>query len=403
MLKASDSSMYTYEEIREALAHIPKPCAYLHVESLERNIESILQMSGDKHIRIASKSIRSVKVLRMIMRYSDRFQGIMCFTADEAIYLYENGFDDLLIAYPTWNETQLRKISQYVKNGATITVTIDCSEHLQRLEQIAKLENGTFLVAIDIDLSSKFPGLHFGVHRSPIQTVSDVIELIGQINHSSYVKLDGLIGYEAQIAGVTDNDPQNRLRNYIVRILKKRSLKEIREKRTTIMKALQNPGISIRFFNGGGTGSVQTTKEEDVITEITVGSGFYNSHLFDKYSSFRLAPAVGFAIEITRIPKEHIYTCLGGGYVASGVAGKDKLPEIHLPVGAKLTKNEGAGEVQTPVIYHGRIPLKIGDPIILRHSKAGELCERFHFIHLIKDGKIIDKVTTYRGDGKCFL
>lgn len=395
--------MYSYEEIQDALVNVPKPCAYLHVESLENNIKSILQMSGDKKIRIASKSIRSVAVLKMIMEYSERFQGVMCFTADEALYLHEQDFDDLFIAYPIWDETQLRKICQLVKNGAIITVTIDSTEHLQHLERIAKDENGSFLVAIDIDLSTQFPGLHFGVYRSPLRTVTDVMALIKQINQSSYVKLDGLIGYEAQIAGVVDKAPKQQMKNNLVHLLKRRSIKEIKQKRSAIMKALQNEGVFVRFFNGGGTGSMLTTQEEEAVTELTVGSGFYNSHLFDKYTSFQLAPAVGFAIEITRKPKENIYTCLGGGYVASGAAGKDKLPEIYLPKGAKLTVNEGAGEVQTPVIYKGPIPLQLGDPIILRHSKAGELCERFHYLHIIKGNRVIDQYTTYRGDGKCFL
>src|SRR5699024_1731372 len=135
---------------------------------------------------------------------------------------------------------------------------------------------------------------------------------------------------------------------------------------------------------------------EDAVTEITVGSGFFSPHLFDYYNNFKYGPAVGFAIEITRIPTPNIYTCHGAGYVASGAAGKDRLPVVHLPKGAKLTTNEGAGEVQTPVQYKGDIDLKHGDPIFMRHSKAGELCERFPELYLIENGKIIGTEKTYR-------
>ena len=74
-----------------------------------------------------------------------------------------------------------------------------------------------------------------------------------------------------------------------------------------------------------------------------------------------------------------------------------------LPKGAKLIKNEGAGEVQTPIVYKGNEKLKIGDPVFFRHSKAGELCERFNFLNLIRDNKIEHSVPTYRGEGECFL
>src|SRR5690625_6359404 len=105
----------------------------------------------------------------------------MCFTADEAIYLQEQGFDDLLIAYPVWNATQLRKISLLVKNNQTITVMIDSIEHIDRLEQIAKETKGTFLVCMDIDLSSDFSGLHFGVHRSPIKTLEHALAIVNRV------------------------------------------------------------------------------------------------------------------------------------------------------------------------------------------------------------------------------
>jgi D-serine deaminase-like pyridoxal phosphate-dependent protein len=47
--------------------------------------------------------------------------------------------------------------------------------------------------------------------------------------------------------------------------------------------------------------------------------------------------------------------------------------------------------------------LQIGDPIFMRHAKAGELCERFEQLYLVADGKIINTVPTYRGEHQCFL
>lgn len=366
-------------------------------------MRAILQMSGDKNIRIASKSIRSIGILNMIKEYSDRFQGIMCFTATEAIYLYEQGFDDLLVAYPTWDEKQLRTVCRLVKTGATITLMVDSMAHVKRLKSIAKEEEGMFLIAIDVDVSTKFPGVYFGVYRSPLRSVKKVIHLAKQIKEIPQVKLDGVMGYEAQIAGVVDQAPNQKVKNNVVRYLKKRSRKQIARKRTTLMKALHKLGISLRFVNGGGTGSLKSTHRERYVTEVTVGSGFYYPHLFDQYVDLDLEPAAFFATEITRLPRSDMYTCTGGGYVASGASNVDKLPIIHLPKGATLTENEAVGEVQTPVYYKGPINLTYGDPIIFRHSKAGELCERFQYLYLIKDNQIIDKKNTYRGDGKCFL
>jgi len=256
---------------------------------------------------------------------------------------------------------------------------------------------------MDIDMSSEYPGLHFGVHRSSINTREKARKVLTVIQESPFVRLVGVMGYEAQIAGVGDNVPGAFVMNNIIKQLKKKSTVEIAKRRAGIVELIREKGIALEFVNGGGTGSLEITIQEDAVTEVTVGSAFYASGLFDHYSNFKHQPSAAYAIEIARKPKKDIYTCSGGGYTASGSAGKDKAPTPYLPKGCKLTANEGAGEVQTPVIYKGEVELKLGDPIFMRHSKAGELCERFNKLLLVSKGKIVDTVPTYRGQGQCFL
>jgi D-serine deaminase-like pyridoxal phosphate-dependent protein len=247
------------------------------------------------------------------------------------------------------------------------------------------------------------PGLHFGVLRSSIQTVEKAVSLLNIIQQNKFVQLDGLMGYEAQIAGLNDTVPGKFFMNAIISMLKRYSLKEIQQRRKVIVEALQRQGAVLRFINGGGTGSLEHTSKEELVTEVTAGSGFYCPGLFDYFSNFQHYPATGFAVEIIRKPKENIFTCAGGGYIASGKMGNDKLPKPFLPSGFSLIVNEGAGEVQTPIQYKGDENLQIGDPVFLRHAKAGELCERFDHLYLISNGKVVEKVNTYRGAQQCFL
>jgi D-serine deaminase-like pyridoxal phosphate-dependent protein len=79
------------------------------------------------------------------------------------------------------------------------------------------------------------------------------------------------------------------------------------------------------------------------------------------------------------------------------------VPQPHLPHGLRLDRQEGAGEVQTPLIGAGADRLAIGDRVYMRHAKAGELCERFASLHLLQGEELVDEVATYRGEGKCFL
>ena len=96
-------------------------------------------------------------------------------------------------------------------------------------------------------------------------------------------------------------------------------------------------------------------------------------------------------------------TALGGGYLATGAATRARLPAPYLPAGLRLDRQEGAGEVQTPLIGAAADRLRIGDRVWLRHAKAGELCERFSELHLIKNNAVVATVPTYRGEGRTFL
>ena len=139
------------------------------------------------------------------------------------------------------------------------------------------------------------------------------------------------------------------------------------------------------------------------MTELTAGSGFYAPTLFDSYRSLDLEPAAMFCLPVVRRPVGGVATLLGGGYVASGPASPANLPQPYLPGGLRFDRQEGAGEVQTPVAGAAAYKLRVGDRVYLRHAKAGELCERFDSLYLLAGNAIVDHVPTYRGEGQTFL
>jgi D-serine deaminase-like pyridoxal phosphate-dependent protein len=178
--------------------------------------------------------------------------------------------------------------------------------------------------------------------------------------------------------------------------------RELRRRRRAVVEAVRAV-TDLEFVNGGGTGSLERTARDEAVTELAAGSGLYGPALFDAYRSFTPRPAALFALPVVRRPGDGAVTTLGGGYPASGAAGADRLPRPHLPAGLVLDKEEGAGEVQTPVLGAGAENLRIGDVVFFRHAKAGELCERFTTLHLVEGDRVVDSVPTYRGEGQAFL
>jgi len=396
------TTMGQYEYYTKSVRGVELPASFIDIDILNDNLYDLVKRAKTKTIRVASKSIRSVEVLNHIFKFSSCFKGIMAFTLKEALFLAEKGFDDILLGYPDMQPELLLKVLGKIKEGKNITLMVDLSAHIQQLDKLAHKLGVKVPVCIDLDMSIALPGLWFGVYRSSLRTQKDIQAFAQELKQLNHIEVVGLMGYEAQIAGVVDNEKGNVLKNHAVRLLKKISIPKIAARRKAAVQTLEKVlGKKLSLVNAGGTGSLESSIKEDWVTEVTVGSGVYASHLFDNYMAFRHRPAAFYGIQVVRNPSENIYVAHGGGYIASGSVEALKAPKPYLPENMQLFANEGAGEVQTPFRYKESLP--IGSPVFFRHAKAGELFERFNEIHIISKGALVQKMKTYRGEGQSFL
>lgn len=394
--------MNTFSQYHSLFHQFTKPFAFVDMDAFNQNFENLKKRCNKKPIRIATKSIRSSGILEYL-KHEKGISRWMCFTVTEAIFLSEKGFDNLLVAYPTLQESMITEMCSELKKGKTIYLTADSIEQLEKINTLAGKNNISIPISLDVDISDQFFGIYFGVYRSSIKTMQQLEACLDAFERLPFIKLKGIMTYDAQIAGIADQLKTKQAINPIIQTLKKKSLKSIRKKREQITTILNKRQKQLDFFNAGGTGSLELVSNDNTVTEVTFGSGLFQSTYFDHYSNFQNQPAAGYVLEVCRNPKPNYYTCLGGGYIASGSIGLEKLPTIIFPKGAKLIKDEGAGEVQTPFFFQKHFDLKQTNFAIFRHAKAGELCERFNHLHLLSNGEQIDFIPTYRGEGKCFL
>jgi len=399
------SEAHRWSDLSGATAHLDPPYAVIDRDALARNARDMLRRAGGVPIRVASKSIRVRAVLDAILALPG-IQGVLAYTLPEALWLASgpSRLDDIVVGYPNVDRSAIAALASDERLARTITIMVDSTDHLDAVDAVVPPERRPEIrVCIDLDASWRSWLLgHIGVHRSPIHSPMEAFDLAAHIVRRPGFRLAGIMAYEAQIAGAPDFPLGRPLFGLATRFAKMMSIAELAERRAATVRAVRSIA-DLEFINGGGTGSIETTAADSSVTEIAAGSGFFGPTLFDRYASFRPEPAAAFALPVVRIPQPGIATVMGGGWIASGPPGPDRVPTPTWPEGLRYLPREGAGEVQTPLAGAAAHDLRVGDRVWFRHAKAGELSEHVDTFHIVAGGEIVGEVPTYRGEGEAFL
>jgi len=382
-----------FDRLLSATADLGAPLAIVDEPALWANADDLVRRAGGVPVRVASKSVRVRSIIEQTLD-RDGFAGVMSYSLDESVWLADLGIDDILVAYPTASASGVQALVADEGRLAAITLMVDSPRSLDLLDRLAGHDHAPIGVCLDVDASLKVGPVHLGVRRSPVHSPDDAAQLARGVVERPGFELRGVMFYDAQIAGLPDSSPA-------VRLVKKRSASELLERRSKVVAAVREHA-DLRIVNGGGTGSLEVSGADPVITELTAGSGLFSPGLFDGYDAFESRPAAYFALDVVRKPSDDIATLFSGGYIASGPAQKNRQPKPAWPEGLTLLGAEGAGEVQTPVKGRAARDLQLGDRVLLRHAKAGELCERFDSVTIVAADGGVESVPTYRGEGKNF-
>jgi D-serine deaminase-like pyridoxal phosphate-dependent protein len=393
------------DRYEQATAHLDPPFAVVDVAAFDSNARDLVRRAGGLPIRVVSKSLRCRHLVERALAQPG-YRGIMCYSLAEALWLHSAGMsDDLLVAYPTADRGALRALAANAAARQHSTVTVDSAAHLDFIDATLGEGHPEIRVCLELDVSWRPLGdraaVQIGTWRSPLREPAQAALVAEAILARPGFVLVGVLGYEGQIAGLGDSPPGNPVRAALVRAIQGRSAAELRERRAETVRRIRAL-TTLEFVNGGGTGSLESTAADESVTELAAGSGLVGPTLFDAYRKFRPRPAVMFALPVVRRPAPRIATLFSGGYVASGTGTRDRLPTPFRPAGLRLSRVEGAGEVQTPVLGVAADGLRIGDRVWLRHAKGGELAERLTEYHVIEDAAVARSVPTYRGEGQCF-
>jgi D-serine deaminase-like pyridoxal phosphate-dependent protein len=388
--------------LARATEHLEPPYAVVDLDAFDRNAAALTRRAGGVPVRVASKSVRVRALLRRVLERPG-FAGLLAFTLPEALWLAGDPAlgADVLVAYPTVDRAALARLGADAAFASRVTLMVDDPAQLRLAAAALGPAAAPVRVCLDLDASLRLLGgrVHLGSRRSPVHDAAGLRDLARAVcDHPRFV-LTGVMSYEGQLAGLADDVPG--VRRFGVRAVQRASMARLREQRARAMAAVREVA-PLELVNAGGTGSLEWSAADPSVTEVTAGSGLFAPTTFDHYRGFRHEPAAWFAVPVVRRPSSRHVTVLGGGWVASGPAGRDRLPTPVWPEGVRLLAAEGAGEVQTPLTGPGVRRLRVGDRVWFRHAKAGELSEHVDVVHLVAGGRVVGDAPTYRGECRAF-
>ncbi len=375
------------------------PLVVVDLDAFDANAQDLLRRAAGTPIRVASKSLRIPALLERALARPG-FAGILGYSLREGLWLVDNGIsDDVVLAYPTVDISALRRLLLDEAALSAITLMVDSETHLDLIDSVRGPGSvAPVRIALDVDAGLRLGPAHLGPKRSPLHDDEAVLDLARTVVARTGFTLVGVMTYEGQVAGVQDEVPGQLAKSLVVRRIKSASMHQLAERRSRIAARLAEL-VDLEFWNGGGSGSVEASAADSAVTEIAAGSGLLVPTLFDHYQSFRPRPAAFFGVPVVRKPGPGVVTVAGGGFIASGPPGKDRVPTPWAPPGLTLTGLEGAGEVQSPLTGPGASGLEIGDWVWFRHAKSGELAEHTNLVHLLSGDTISATVPSYRGLG----
>lgn len=266
------------------------PQLIVDAAALKQNIQHVqVHLSHAQHLkaRLVVKSLACLDLLKMLSEQINT-QRFMVFHQPHIISILENFAEaDILLGKPMPAQAAryfYEKHSEW--SDAKVQWLIDTKQRLQQYLEIAQVYSICLNVNIEIDV---------GLHRGGVQSTQQLAEILKLIQqYPQYLKLSGVMGYDAQVTKIPA-------------IIKKPELAYIESQQTyanyqnLIQKqfpTLWNDGLC---FNGGGSPTFSFHTTESVCNDLSFGSMLLKPSDFDSDFLKALQPALWIAAPILKV------------------------------------------------------------------------------------------------------
>src|SRR3954466_410381 len=164
-------------ELDAATADLDPPFASVDLDAFDRNAASLERRAAGTPIRVATKSVRSVDLIKRVLDRAG-FASALSYTLPEALWLAERlpELRDILVGYPSAHRGGLRELARDEDKVQRISIMVDSAEQLDFIESVVGSDGPPIRVCLDLDASLRlFRGVvHLGMRRSPLHTPEQI-------------------------------------------------------------------------------------------------------------------------------------------------------------------------------------------------------------------------------------
>ncbi|RPE30283.1 D-serine deaminase-like pyridoxal phosphate-dependent protein [Acinetobacter sp. BIGb0102] len=356
---------------------IATPQLIIDEAALKQNIQHVqIRLAHAKHLkaRLVVKSLASLDLLKVLSEQINT-QRFMVFHQPHIISILENFAEaDILLGKPMPAQVARQFFEQHAEwSNANIQWLIDTKQRLQQYLEIAQLYSLCLYVNIEIDV-----GLHRGGVQSTAQ-LSEILKLIQQ--YPQYLKLSGLMGYDAHVSKIPA-------------IIKKPELAYQSSQQTyaTYQKLIQNHFPMLwndeLCFNGGGSPTFSFHTTQSVCNDLSFGSMLLKPSDFDSDFLQALQPALWIAAPVlkvlpfTQLPSMSLLDKLPHKCKALFIYGGYWLADYIYPHQAHTHALYGRSSNQELVNVPKDCDIQVDDFVFLRPTQSEAIIPQFSELKL---------------------
>src|SRR4051794_30695634 len=139
-------------ELDAATAALDPPFAAVDLDAFDSNAASLERRAAGTPIRVATKSVRSVDLIRRVLARPG-FAGALSYTLPEALWLADRIPDltNIVVGYPTAHREALRELAKSEDKAERVSIMVDSTEQLDFVESVVGSDGPPIRVCVDLD------------------------------------------------------------------------------------------------------------------------------------------------------------------------------------------------------------------------------------------------------------